>query len=69
MEKHERARLEAALKRMVHDLVQVEEWEKERETKEKRTMAGSTIGNLIRRRKGRKDKRLTAKIRRSSNPS
>jgi hypothetical protein len=66
MKKHERDRLEARLKKMLHNLVRVEEWKKEREAKEKRTMAGSMAGNMIRRRKGKKDKRLTAKVRKSS---
>jgi hypothetical protein len=67
MENYERNRLEAALKKMLHDLVQVEEWK--REAKKKRAMTGSTTGNMIRRRKGKKDKRLTAKVRISSKPS
>jgi hypothetical protein len=67
MENHERNRLEAALKKMLQDLVQVEEWR--REAKKRRAITGSKTGNMIRRRKGKKDKRLTAKIRIASRPS
>jgi hypothetical protein len=60
MEEHERNRLEAALKKMLHDFHQVEEWEKERKAKEKLPVTGSKTGNVIRRRKGKRDRRLTA---------
>ena len=66
MNKYERNRLEAALKKMLHELVQVEEWKRQRQAKKKRIMAGSMAGNMIRRRKGTKDKRITVKVRRSS---
>ena len=65
MEKRERDRLEAALKKMVHDFDQVEEWERERKNKKKRSATGPKTGNVIRRRKGRRDKRLTTKVRKS----
>jgi hypothetical protein len=58
MEKHERNRLEATLKKMLENLAQVEE--KRREAKEERPRTQSTTGNIIRRRKGKKDRRLTA---------
>jgi hypothetical protein len=67
MENYERNRLEAALKKMLQVLVQVEEWR--REAKRKRAMTGSTTGNMIRRRKGKKDKRLTANVRIAPMPS
>jgi hypothetical protein len=60
MEKHERNRLEVALKKMLEDLARVEE--KRREAKEKRPKAQSTTGNIIRRRKGKKERRLTANL-------
>ncbi len=60
MEKHERNRLEAKLKKMLEDLAQVEE--KSKEAKEKRPKAQSTTGNIIRRRKGKKERRLTANL-------
>jgi hypothetical protein len=60
MEKHERNRLEATLKKMLENLAQAEE--KRREAKEERPRTQSTTGNLIRRRKGKKDRRLTANL-------
>ena len=60
MEERERNRLEAELKKMLNHLAEVEEWEKEREAKEKLPVTGPKIGNMIRRRKGKKDKRLMA---------
>jgi endo-alpha-1,4-polygalactosaminidase (GH114 family) len=60
MEKHELNRLEAALRKMMEDYEQVEEWS--REAKERRAVFRSTAGNMIRRRKGKKDKRLTANV-------
>jgi hypothetical protein len=60
MKEHERNRLEAALKKMLEDLAQVEE--KRSEAREKPTMTRPVTGNVIRRRKGKKEIRLTANV-------
>jgi hypothetical protein len=60
MKKHDRNRLEAALKKMLEDLAQVEE--RRSEARENRTMTRPVTGNVIRRRKGKKEIRFTANV-------